>query len=278
MALDIDANGILNVTATDMGTGKAQTVTIKESTTLDQSEVERMIWDAEQHAAEDKGRRETIDARHQADSLAYQLERTLKEAGDKVPLHEKSRSEQLIQEARQAVQDESVTRERYQQLVGDLQQALHMIASVAYQQAGPAGILPGQKIRLAGQGGPGLGEGPRGDLYLKIEVEPHPRFRLDGRDIYLNVALTPWEAALGAEVEVRTPAGPVALKIPKGTQSGRKMRLKGKGMPGPKGPPGDLYAVAQIKVPKGMSEQERKAFEVPSLALLLDASGLDSVP
>jgi len=91
----------------------------------------------------------------------------------------------------------------------------------------PAGILPGQKIRLAGQGGSGLGEGPRGDLYLKIEVEPHPRFRLDDRDIYLNVALTPWEAALGAEVEVRTPAGPVTLKIPKGTQSGQKMRLKG---------------------------------------------------
>ena len=89
--------------------------------------------------AEDKKRRETIDARHQADSLAYQLERTLKEAGDKVPMHEKSRCEQLIEEARKAVQDESATKERYQQLASDFQQALHMIASVAYQQSGASG-------------------------------------------------------------------------------------------------------------------------------------------
>jgi curved DNA-binding protein len=125
----------------------------------------------------------------------------------------------------------------------------------------PAGILPGQKIRLAGQGGQGLGEAPRGDLYLKIDIEPHSRFRLDGRNLYLDVALTPWEAALGAEVDVRTPTGSITLKIPKGTQSGQKLRLKGKGMPGSKGPPGDLYAVAQIKVPKRLSEQERKTFE-----------------
>jgi len=139
VAFDIDANGILNVSATDMGTGKAQSVTIKESTSLDQSEVERMVRDAEQHAAEDQSRRATIDARHQVDSLAYQLERTLKEAADKVPPHEKSRSEGLIEQARQAVQDESLGRERYQQLAGDLQQALHMIASVAYQQSGAGG-------------------------------------------------------------------------------------------------------------------------------------------
>jgi curved DNA-binding protein len=125
----------------------------------------------------------------------------------------------------------------------------------------PAGIQPGQKIRLAGQGGQGLGEGPRGDLYLKIDIEAHPRFRLDGRNLYMDVAVSPWEAALGAEVEVRTLSGPITLKIPIGTQSGQKLRLKGKGMPGSKGPPGDLYAVAQIKVPKRLSEQERKTFE-----------------
>lgn len=125
----------------------------------------------------------------------------------------------------------------------------------------PAGIRPGQKIRLAGQGGQGLGEGPRGDLYLKIDVEAHPHFRLDGRNLYMDVAVSPWEAALGAEVEVRTLSGPITLKIPIGTQSGQKLRLKGKGMPGSKGPPGDLYAVAQIKVPKPLSEQERKTFE-----------------
>ncbi|MFP4087112.1 MAG: molecular chaperone DnaK [Desulfobacteraceae bacterium] len=146
VAFDIDANGILNVTAKDMGTGKEQTVTITESTSLDKSEVERMVRDAEQHAGEDKARRETIDARHQVDSMAYQLERTLTEMGDKVPLNEKSRSEQLIEEGRKAVQDESTSKERYQQLAGDLQQALHMVTSQAYQQAGPAG---GAESRMA---------------------------------------------------------------------------------------------------------------------------------
>jgi molecular chaperone DnaK len=139
VAFDIDANGILNVTAKDMGTGKEQTVTITESTALDKSEVERMVRDAEQHAAEDKARRETVDARHRVDSLAYQLERTLRDIEDKVPLNEKSRSEQLIEEARKAVQDESTGKERYQQLAGDLQQALHMVTSAAYQQAGAPG-------------------------------------------------------------------------------------------------------------------------------------------
>jgi molecular chaperone DnaK len=139
VAFDIDANGILNVTAKDMGTGKEQTVTITESTSLDKSEVERMVRDAEQHAAVDKARRETVDARHQVDSLAYQLERTLSDMADKVPLNEKSRSEQLIEEARKAVQDENTGKERYQQLAGDLQQALHMATSTTYQQAGAPG-------------------------------------------------------------------------------------------------------------------------------------------
>jgi len=148
VAFDIDANGILNVTAKDLGTGKEQSVTITESTSLDKSEVERMVRDAEQHAAEDKERRETIDVRHQVDSLAYQLERTLRDMGDKVPLNEKSRSEQLIEEGRKAVQDESTPKERYQQLAGDLQQSLHMVSSRAYQQAGAAG---GAESRGAGQ-------------------------------------------------------------------------------------------------------------------------------
>jgi curved DNA-binding protein len=125
----------------------------------------------------------------------------------------------------------------------------------------PAGVRPGQKIRLPGQGGPAMGKGPSGDLYLKIEIEPHPRFRLEGRNLYMDVSLTPWEAALGAEVPVQTPAGSLTLKIPKGTQSGQKLRLQGKGMPNPKGPPGDLFAIAQIKVPKKLNSREQKSFE-----------------
>jgi len=136
VTFDIDANGILNVTARDQETGKEQTVTISESTNLSKSEVERMVQDAQTHAADDKGRHETIEARNQADSLAYQLERTLKDLGDKVPMHEKARAEHLIEETRQAVKDETVGKERYQQLASDLQQALQMLASAAYQQAG----------------------------------------------------------------------------------------------------------------------------------------------
>jgi len=139
VTFDIDANGILNVTARDQETGKEQTVTISESTNLSKSEVERMVQDAQVHAADDKTRREMIEARNQADSLAYQLERTLTDVGDKVPLHEKARSEQLIEETRRAVKDETVGKERYQQLASDLQQALQMIAATAYQQTGGTG-------------------------------------------------------------------------------------------------------------------------------------------
>ena len=138
VTFDIDANGILNVTARDEETGKEQTVTISESTNLSKSDVEGMVRDAQAHAAEDKNRRESIEGRNQADSLAYQLERTLKDLGDKAPLHEKARSEQLIEETRRAVKDETVGKERYQQLASDLQQALQMLASSAYQQAGKA--------------------------------------------------------------------------------------------------------------------------------------------
>jgi curved DNA-binding protein len=135
----------------------------------------------------------------------------------------------------------------------------------------PAGILPGQKIRLAGQGGPGHDGGPAGDLYLRVDVEPHPRFRLRDRDIDTDLPLAPWEAALGAELQVSIPAGgSVTLKVPPGTQSGRKLRLKGKGMPNPNGPPGNLYAEVKIKVPSRLSQKEKRAFEA-----LRDASSFD---
>ncbi|GKT06878.1 molecular chaperone DnaK [Desulforhabdus sp. TSK] len=141
---DIDANGILHVTARDQETGKEQAVTISESTNLAKNEVERMIRDAEGHHAEDKKRRETVEARNQADSLAYQLERTLGDLGEKVPIHEKARSEELIVATRKAVKDESVGKERYQELASDLQQALQMISASVYQQAGGASAWASQ--------------------------------------------------------------------------------------------------------------------------------------
>lgn len=125
----------------------------------------------------------------------------------------------------------------------------------------PAGILPGQKIRLAGQGGAGAGGGRRGDLYLKVEIPPHPVYQLNGRDLQMELKIAPWEAALGTEIELETLAGRVTLKIPPGTGSGRRLRLRGRGMPCSRGAGGDLYAVVKIMVPKRLSQQEKELFE-----------------
>lgn len=131
-----------------------------------------------------------------------------------------------------------------------------------YEVKIPQGILPGQKIRLTGQGGAGVGGGRSGDLYLKVEIDPHPLYRIEGgRDLYMDLPVTPWEAALGAEIQVSTLAGSVSLKVPPGTHSGQKLRLRGRGMPSSKGSPGDLYVVIQIMIPKKLSERERELFE-----------------
>jgi molecular chaperone DnaK len=138
VTFDIDANGILNVSAKDMATGKEQKITISGSTSLDKGEIERMIRDAEQHAAEDKRRRELVEARNTADSLAYSVERSIKELGDRVPQHERVRAESLIADIRSAIKDESVTIDRLRQLTSDLQQVAHGLASAAYSQASAA--------------------------------------------------------------------------------------------------------------------------------------------
>ena len=123
----------------------------------------------------------------------------------------------------------------------------------------PKGIREGQQLRLAGQGGPGLGAGaPAGDLFLEIAFEPHPRFRVDGRDVYVDLPLAPWEAALGAAVTVPTPDGDIELTVPPGSAAGRKLRVKGRGIPGQ--PAGDLYAVLAIALPPAASESDRRAY------------------
>jgi curved DNA-binding protein len=125
----------------------------------------------------------------------------------------------------------------------------------------PKGIRPGQRIRLAGQGSKGTSGGPPGDLYLHVELLPHPTFRLDGQDLHTVLTVTPWEAALGADVPLPTLGGAVQVKVPPGSSSGRKIRLKGKGFPDAKGGHGDLYADIKIVVPERLSAQERKLFE-----------------
>lgn len=125
----------------------------------------------------------------------------------------------------------------------------------------PAGVKPGGKIRLAGQGAQGPGGGPRGDLFLKVDVAPHPELRLEGDALHTTVSIAPWEAALGGRATVPTLNGPVTVKVPPGTSSGRRIRLRGKGFPGRKGQAGDLFAELQIVVPEELTEEERKLYE-----------------
>jgi curved DNA-binding protein len=122
----------------------------------------------------------------------------------------------------------------------------------------PRGIRGGQQIRLAGQGSPGLGEGQAGDLYLEVEFRPHAHYRIDRHDVYLDLPVTPWEAALGAEIEVPTPTGTVQLTVPSGSKAGRKLRLKGRGLPAKT--PGDFYFVLQIALPGAGTEAEKSAY------------------
>jgi len=174
VTFDIDANGILSVSARDMETGKEQVITISESTNLARDEIDRMVANAQEHAAEDKLRRETIEARNTADTLAYQLERTLRDLGDRAPVNEKARSEALIQEARKAVQDENTTKAKFQQLASDLQQAAQMLGSAAYQQAGAE-----RREQASGAGGGGRSQDyyrPRpggGDDVIDAEFTEH---------------------------------------------------------------------------------------------------------
>lgn len=124
----------------------------------------------------------------------------------------------------------------------------------------PAGVTDGQMIRLAGQGSPGRNGGQPGDLFLTVQLLPDRRFRVDGRNISVDLKIAPWEAALGATVAVDTPDGDTKVKIPPGSSSGQKLRLKGLGMPNPGGTAGDLFAVIKIVVPKTLSERERELF------------------
>jgi curved DNA-binding protein len=124
----------------------------------------------------------------------------------------------------------------------------------------PPGTTDGQRLRLRGQGGP-AGGGTAGDLYLRVRVAPHPIFRLNGTDLELDAPVTPWEAALGARIEVPIIGGKASVKLQPGTQSGQRLRLKGKGFPKKSGGHGDLYVRIRIEVPKNLSTKERQLFE-----------------
>ena len=123
----------------------------------------------------------------------------------------------------------------------------------------PVGVSDGERIRLKGQGAPGVNGGENGDLYLVVRLVPHPLFDVDGRDLIVTVPVAPWEAALGAGISVQTPSGTVEVTVPPGSQSGRKLRLKGRGIPAKT--PGDLYLMLNVVLPPATSDRARELYE-----------------
>lgn len=125
----------------------------------------------------------------------------------------------------------------------------------------PPGALDGQRIRVSGGGRSGRQDGEAGDLVITLRVKPDRRLRLDGKNIETDLLISPWEAALGASVSTRAPGGPITVRVPPGSSSGRRLRLKGQGMPQPGGKPGDLFAKVKIMVPSHPTQRERELFE-----------------
>jgi curved DNA-binding protein len=124
----------------------------------------------------------------------------------------------------------------------------------------PKGATDGQRLRVPGKGGPGHGGAADGDLYVNIELRPHDLFRVNGHDLYLEVPVASWEAALGTDVQIPTLDGRVSVKIPPGSRAGQKLRVRGKGLPRPGGGEGDLYAVLQVVTPSVLSEREKQLY------------------
>ena len=125
----------------------------------------------------------------------------------------------------------------------------------------PRGVTDGEKLRVPGKGGKGANGGPDGDLYLDIEVQTHPFYRVDGQDLYVDLPLAPWEAVLGTSVKLPTPAGAVTLKVAPGTRAGQRLRLAGRGMARGKGTPGHLYAMVRIEVPTVVDDNQKKLYQ-----------------
>ncbi|MDI6750066.1 MAG: DnaJ C-terminal domain-containing protein [Pseudomonadota bacterium] len=132
----------------------------------------------------------------------------------------------------------------------------------------PKGVREGQTIRLAGQGSPGIGGAPAGDLLLEVHFQPHPRFRVDGRDLFMTLPLAPWEAALGTVIPIDLPEGSVKVRIPPGAQSGQQLRVRGKGIPAD--PPGDLLLNLQVVVPPADTPRARELYETMARELAFD--------
>ena len=134
----------------------------------------------------------------------------------------------------------------------------------------PKGVTDGERLRIPGKGGPGANGGPPGDLYLNIALEPHPLYRVSGHDLYLELPLAPWEAVLGAEVEVPTLEGRIALSVKPGARAGQRLRVPGRGLPRPRGASGDLYCVLSIVTPPDPGEREKSLYRELAAASRFD--------
>ncbi|SNS40181.1 curved DNA-binding protein [Noviherbaspirillum humi] len=154
----------------------------------------------------------------------------------------------------------------------DAQGLLHRVPRT-FRVTVPKGAIDGQRLRLARKGGQGLNGGKAGDLYIALKIIPHPWYKVEGRDLTIELPLAPWEAVLGGTVQIPTLAGPVELVIRPGTTAGQKLRLSGRGLPAPNGTPGDLYAVVKIEVPKTVSAQEKQTYEQLKTASAFDPRG-----
>ncbi|MES2071707.1 MAG: DnaJ C-terminal domain-containing protein [Pseudomonadota bacterium] len=142
----------------------------------------------------------------------------------------------------------------------DAQGLLHRVPRT-FRVKVPKGAEDGQRLRLPGKGGPGMHGGKHGDLYIKMRILPHPLYRVDGKDLYMDLPLTPWEATLGASVHIPTLGGTVEMSVPAGTANGRQLRLAKRGLPRADGSMGNLYAVVRIEVPKVISPEERELYQ-----------------
>ncbi|MEP7181987.1 MAG: DnaJ C-terminal domain-containing protein [Betaproteobacteria bacterium] len=125
----------------------------------------------------------------------------------------------------------------------------------------PRGVSDGEKLRVPGKGGKGVNGGPDGDLYLDIDVEAHPLYRMSGRDLYVDLPLAPWESVLGTNVNLPTPGGTVALKVPAGTRAGQHLRLSGRGIARGSGAAGNLYAIVRIEVQSVLDDRQRALYK-----------------
>ena len=244
VTFDIDANGIVNVSAKDLGTGNAQHITITSSSNMSKDDIERAVKEAEQYAAEDAKIKEKVEVRNQADQMVYQAEKTLSEVGDKVPESEKAPIQAGIDKLKETLKGEDT--DAIKAATEELTQAFYKMSEKLYQQQAPQGDAAAQQ--------------PAGDLLVTVMVQPHDVFRRDGTAVFCEAPITFTQAVLGAELEIPTIDGKVKYTIPEGTQTGTVFRLKGKGIPVLNGRGrGDQYVTVTIETPRNLNREQKDA-------------------